>query len=191
MPTTSWASMPLINCLSVVSISFATVVWARPWCASPQPTMPSSVVTLTTTASRLTAVPMPSATRLAGGIGKETGKALTSVMRNVRRLRVDEVVRALAGQHAQQLLGGGDAHAGARLDRHAGEVRREHRVVEREQRMAGRQAVVLVDVEHGAGDAPLAQRGDQRRFLDHRAAPHVDQPGGRFHLRDQIVIKKV
>src|SRR5262245_53723109 len=119
--------------------------------------MPSSVVTLTTTASRLTAVPMPRATRLAGGIGNETGNALTSVMRNVRRLRVDEVLRPLAVQHAQDFLGGGDAHAGARLDRHAGEVRREHGVVEREQRMAGLEAVVLVDVEHGARDAPPAQ----------------------------------
>ena len=72
--------MPRINCLSVVSMSFATAVWARPWCASPQPVTPSSVVTLTSTASRFTAVPMPSATRFAGGIGKEVGNALTSVI---------------------------------------------------------------------------------------------------------------
>src|SRR6185436_19973034 len=128
--------MPLISCLSVVSISLATVVWARPWCASPQPTRPSSVVTLTTTASRLIAVPMPSATRLACGMGNETGNALMSVMRNVGRLRVDEILRALAGQHAQHFLGGGDAHAGARFDRHAGKVRREHGVVECKERMA-------------------------------------------------------
>ena len=57
----------------MVSISFATAVWARPWCASPQPVSPPRVLTFTTTASRLTAVPMPSATRRLGGIGNETG----------------------------------------------------------------------------------------------------------------------
>src|ERR1044071_8306753 len=123
-----------MSCLSVVSMSFATAVWARPWCASPHPVTPSSVVTLTTTASRFTAVPMPSATRLAGGIGKETGKARTSVMRNVDGLRVDEVPGPLAGEHAQDLLGRRDAHPRARFDGHAGEVRRQQRVVEREQR---------------------------------------------------------
>ena len=46
----------------------------------PQPMMPSSVVTFTTTASRLTAVPMPSATRFCGGTGKEVGYALTAAI---------------------------------------------------------------------------------------------------------------
>src|SRR4051794_36353078 len=99
---------------------------------------PSLVVTLTTTASRLIAVPMPSATRLAAGIGNETGNALTSVMRNVGRLRVDEILRPLAGQHAKHFLGRGDAHAGARLARHAREVRRQHGILQGEERVPGR-----------------------------------------------------
>src|SRR4051812_41951677 len=69
------------------------------------------------------------------------------------RLRVHEIPRRFAGEHAQHLLGGGDAHALARLDRHAREVRREDGVVEREQGVARLEAVMLVDVEHGAGDA--------------------------------------
>src|SRR5687767_12644984 len=140
--------MPMTSCRRVVSISLATVVCARPWCASPQPARPSSVVTLTRTASFLTAVPMPSATRLAGAMGNDTGYARSSVMRNFGRFRVDEVARRLAGEHAQHFFGGRDAHAGARLARHAGEVGRKHHVVEREERMPGRQAGVLVYVEH-------------------------------------------
>ena len=51
---------------------------ARPWCDSPQPTRPSSVVTFTTTASRLTARPMPS--RAPPVTGKERAKAWTSAI---------------------------------------------------------------------------------------------------------------
>src|SRR5260221_6193136 len=85
MPTTSPASMPMTSCFSVVSISLATAVCARPWCDSPQPTRPPAVLTLTTTASRFTAVPMPSVTRCPGGTGNEVGKAETStILRSAR-----------------------------------------------------------------------------------------------------------
>src|SRR3546814_9020090 len=46
----------------------------------PYTTLFRSVVTFTTTASRFTAVPMPSATRLFSGIGKDVGYALTSTI---------------------------------------------------------------------------------------------------------------
>src|SRR2546423_7467717 len=69
-----------IRAFRVVSMSLATAVWARPWCASPQPTRPEAVVTLTTTASRFTAVPMPSATRFSLAIGNDSGKALSSAI---------------------------------------------------------------------------------------------------------------
>ena len=72
--------MPTTSRFSVVSISFATAVCARPWCDSPQPTRPPAVVTLTTTASRLMAVPMPSVTCALLGTGKDVGYALMSTI---------------------------------------------------------------------------------------------------------------
>src|SRR6266852_783424 len=79
-PTTSAASMPSTSWRSVVFTRWPTAPGARPWCDSPQPTSPSSVVTLTTTASRLTAVPMPSETRASGGTGNDVGNARTSAI---------------------------------------------------------------------------------------------------------------
>src|SRR3954462_4648342 len=112
--------------------------------------MPPEVVTFTTTASRLTAVPMPSATRFASGIGKDVGKAFTSVIRSsgIQRFRVDQVDRALAGEHAQHLPRGGDARARARRDGAARKVRRKDDVVEVEELVPRRDLVMLVDVEH-------------------------------------------
>src|SRR3989338_7568982 len=72
MPRTSWRS--------VVLTRWATAPGARPWCASPQPTRPSAVVTLTTTASRFTARPMPSVTPASGASGNEVGYARTSAI---------------------------------------------------------------------------------------------------------------
>src|ERR1043165_7486522 len=116
--------------------------------------MPSSVVTLTTTASRLMAVPIPSATRFCAGIGNETGNAVTptTFISGRSSFPVDPVLRRLAREHEQHFFRGRDAHAGARLDGHAGEMGREDGVVEAQQRVAGLEAIVLVDVEHGARD---------------------------------------
>src|SRR5690606_15127081 len=66
------------NGRSAVLMKWATVECARPWCDSPKPTRPHSVVTLTTTASRLIARPTPSVTRSCGGTGKETAYETTS-----------------------------------------------------------------------------------------------------------------
>src|SRR3954469_10903899 len=153
-PVVSLASIPVMSFFKVVSISFATAVCARPWCASPQPTRPPEVVTLTTTASRFTAVPMPSATRFASGIGNDVGNAWTLVMCRSRMedVRVDEVEGPLARQHAQHLRRGSHAGASARRDRHPGEVRGEDDVVELEQLVLAGQAIGLVDIEHGALD---------------------------------------
>ena len=59
---------------------WATAPGARPWWDSPQPTTPSSVVTLTITASRFTARPMPSVTLPSGGRGNDVGYALSSTI---------------------------------------------------------------------------------------------------------------
>src|SRR5688572_9141166 len=183
--------MPTTSCLSVVSISLATAVCARPWCASPQPVTPSSLVALTSTASRFTAVPMPSATRSAGAIGNETGWADSSAMRNAQRLRIDEVARRLAVEHAQHFFGGGDAHARARLARHAGEMRGEDHVVEREQRVSGLEPVMLVDVEHRACQAPFTQSRYQGFLLHDGTAADVDEPSGAFHRSQSVVIEQM
>jgi len=50
---------------------------------------------------------------------------------------------------------------------------------------------VLVDVEHGAGDALLAQRLDERGLLDHRAAADVDEPPAFLHAPDAVAIEEV
>src|SRR5512134_3795533 len=98
---------------------------------------------------------MLSATRYSGGTGNEVGVALTSIILRsalIPGFRVDEVAGLLAGEHAQHLVGGAHGRARARLARAAREVRREDHVVQRKQRMTGRDAVVLVDIEHRAGD---------------------------------------
>ena len=60
------------------------------------------------------------------------------------------------------------------------DVGQQHHVVELGQ--TGRQAgLVLVDVEPGRGDGARAQRLDQRRLVDQRAAGGVDQHRGRLH----------
>src|SRR5438067_1949848 len=93
-----------------------------------------SFLTVSPTRS-LIALPMPSATRFASGIGNEVGNAWTSVMRSsggIEDFRVDQVEGALAAQHAQHLAGGGDSGALARRGGDAGEVRRQDDVVELE-----------------------------------------------------------
>ena len=80
-PTTSVASIPTTSWRSVVLTWWATAPGERPWCDSPQPITPSSVVTFTTTESRLTARPMPRVTLASGGTGNEVGNARTSAMR--------------------------------------------------------------------------------------------------------------
>ncbi len=74
---------PATSCLSVVLTRCATAPGQRPWCDSPQPTIPASVVTFTITASRFTARPMPSVTLFLGSTGNDVGKALMSTMRRL------------------------------------------------------------------------------------------------------------
>ena len=50
---------------------------------------------------------------------------------------------------------------------------------------------MLKDVQHGAGDAPAAQRFDERVFLHDRAAADVDEPGGALHQSQPLPIEKM
>ena len=51
-----------------------------------------------------------------------------------------------------------------------------------------RQRLVAEGVEHGAADAPLAQRAEQRPFVDEPAAGDVDEPGAGLHRRERRVV---
>ena len=73
MPVVSVASMPTTKPLSVVLIRWPMLPGERAWWLSPQPTSPSSVVTLTMTQSRLVMVPMPSDTWRSLGTRKLVG----------------------------------------------------------------------------------------------------------------------
>ena len=52
------------------------------------------------------------------------------------------------------------------------------------QRIVRRRRLVLEDVEAGGREAPLPQRRDQRRLVDHAAAGGVHENGGRLHHRE-------
>jgi hypothetical protein len=67
-------------------------------------------------------------------------------------------------------------------------MRRQDHVVEREQRVPGLQAIVLIDVEHGAGEALFAQRLDQRFLLHHGTAADVDQPSRAFQQGNALPV---
>jgi hypothetical protein len=58
-------------------------------------------------------------------------------------------------------------------------------VVEREQRV-GHVWLVLVDVERGAGDAPLDERGDERRPVHDRTARDVHEPAARAERGEHV-----
>ena len=59
---------------------------------------------------------------------------------------------------------------------HGADVRGQHDVGQVEERVVlGRQRLLGVDVQAGAGDAARAERGGQRRLIDQRAARGVDQ----------------
>src|SRR5881628_2505295 len=60
-------------------------------------------------------------------------------------------------------------------------MRRDHRVGQVAQGMVERQRLLVVDVEAGAGDRALTERGHQRGLVDDRTARGVDQVGGRLH----------
>src|SRR5207245_118711 len=71
------------------------------------------------------------------------------------------------------------------------QMRRDHRVGKVTQGMVEGQRLLVVDVEAGAGDRSLADRGDQRGLVDDRAARGVDQVGGRLHPRELTGAEKL
>ena len=102
--------MPLISCWSVVSISFATVVWARPWCASPHPVTPSSVVIFTATA-----IPnLPDQVRIFSGDG-QSGPVNTDLSEPLVLYVGDQFDNPFPGQQIEWLITAGSGTLSASL----------------------------------------------------------------------------
>src|SRR2546428_8480076 len=57
--------------------------------------------------------------------------------------------------------------------------------------MSRLETVVLIHVEHGAGDPPFTQHLYQRAFLDDRPAADVDQPCARPHRAEPLAIEQM
>ena len=66
----------------------------------------------------------------------------------------------------------------------ADRMRGDDHVVHFQQRIVGRNRLLLEHIDGGAGDAVVLQRIDQRRFHDHRSACRVDEIRARLHQRE-------
>ena len=98
--------------------------------------------------------------------------------------------RRAAGKHGRDVVDRQVGHRGAGFGRGAGEVRDEHDVLERQQ--AGMDGgLVLVDIERRAGNQPLLERPDERRFVDHRAARGVDEIRRPLHARKRLPVDEM
>ena len=87
-----------------------------------------------------------------------------------------------SGEHVEHRAHGHLEHRLLGVDADPGDVRRERHLGQLEQRRAARR-LVLEHVDPGAGEAPVAQRRDQRGLVDHRPAGGVDQERARPHQR--------
>ena len=98
---------------------------------------------------------------------------------------VDRERHELAAQREHDLLGDGLARLVLRLDRGRAEVRRDHDVVELEQRRLGG-GLVREHVERGARDPALAHRVGEGGLVDDAAAGGVDDPQRRLGVGEQL-----
>src|SRR5262249_9012431 len=84
--------------------------------------------------------------------------------------RGDDDVRGLPGQIVLDVLDRAQEPVADDLGRLPGVVRREHDVLEGQQRVAGLYRLVVEDVEARGAELSLSQRVDQRLTLDQGAA---------------------
>ena len=73
------------------------------------------------------------------------------------------------------------SHFGARINRGAGDVRREDHILARDQRRVDLR-LMFVNVECRAGDFLFLERSGKRRFIHHRPARGVDEIRGALHF---------
>src|SRR5207249_3704127 len=89
--------------------------------------------------------------------------------------------RRLAVEIREDRFGGLPEEDPVALGSHEAQVRRQHDVVEAEERVAIRQRLDVEHVQRGAGDAARAQRVQQRLLVHDRLARGVDEERARFH----------
>jgi hypothetical protein len=90
------------------------------------------------------------------------------------RRRVSTSALFGAGEPARDFAGGLAVEGAVHAFGHVADVRGGDDVVQRAQWVAVRQRLGVKDVESGAGESPRAQRVDERRLVDDRAARGVD-----------------
>jgi hypothetical protein len=89
----------------------------------------------------------------------------------------------LAVSQTSDVLQGDVEAARQRLLGQPSYVRREHNVVQRQERVVGRRGLPGQHVEAGGQQPPARKSFDQRCLLDEPAARGVDQDGARLHAR--------
>src|SRR5262245_14986228 len=87
-----------------------------------------------------------------------------------------------AGEEAVHIVNDQPVMALPKPFRYGGGVRRDQHVVDRPEGRLRGQRLLIEDVQRGAGDPSVLERLEQRRFVDQRAAGHIDQVRVRLHL---------
>src|SRR5439155_4434376 len=147
-----------------------TMAKARPSLAATTYTTPTPSVTPSRAAR--SCIPLPSLRSGAAlhRVGLPAGEAAL-----VEHRRVHAAHRPSPAQHERDLLAHAAQPHGIEARGGRGDVRRQGDVVHLEQRIRRRDGLFLEHVEPGAGDPALLERLDQRRLVDGRTAPRVDE----------------
>src|SRR6185437_17006715 len=105
--------------------------------------------------------------------------------------RIDAAHRPAAAQHQRQFLTDPPLARGIETSGSGGDMRGEDNVVHAEQRIVAARRLLFQDVEPGAGDPALLQRLDQRRLVDSRPAPRVDEERATLHQTELLFLQEV
>ncbi len=92
----------------------------------------------------------------------------------------DEIGVEAAGEEVEHVLHGGRSHPLARLLRQAGDMRRQHDLVESEQADDPRRRLVVEYVEASGGDPAIREGRRERPLVDDPAARGVDDNDARL-----------
>jgi len=104
---------------------------------------------------------------------------------------VHHVEGALPGEDTRYFLAAAPGHLGHGGRREVGGVGRGDDVVHRQERVVGRDGLLLPHVERGAGQALFLERTGEGLLVHHRAARGVDQDRGRLHAAEERLADEV